>query len=69
MPDRRDCIDEILDAIGNRVKRSQLNERLGGINDRAEAYESDAPRRKKNWPYTCALKAERRFQFRSHTIT
>jgi hypothetical protein len=35
MPDRRDCIDEILEAIGNRMKRSQVNERLEDINDRA----------------------------------
>ena len=45
MPDRRDCIDEILDAIGNRMKRSQVNERLEDINDRAEAYEADGMNR------------------------
>ena len=51
------------------MKRSQVNERLEDINDRAEAYESDAARRKRNWPYTYAPEAERPFQFRSHTIT
>ena len=51
------------------MKRSQVYERLEDINDRAEAYESDAARRKRNWPYTYAPEAERPFQFRSHTIT
>jgi hypothetical protein len=45
MPDRRDCIDEILEAIGNRMKRSQVNDRLEDINDRAEAYEADGMNR------------------------
>jgi hypothetical protein len=45
MPDRRDCIDEILEAISNRMKRSQVDERLEDINDRAEAYEADGMNR------------------------
>lgn len=41
MAGRKDCIDEILEAIGNRMKRSQVEEHLDDINDRAEGYESD----------------------------
>jgi hypothetical protein len=42
---RKDCIDEILEAIGNRMKRSEVEEHLNDINDRAEGYESDGMNR------------------------
>src|SRR5207249_4991985 len=45
MAGRKDCIDEILEAIGNRMKRSEVEEHLNDINDRAEAYESDGATR------------------------
>lgn len=45
MAGRKDCIDEILEAIGNRMKRSQVEEHLDDINDRAEGYESDGATR------------------------
>ncbi|WP_439392322.1 hypothetical protein ACRQ5Q_22255 [Bradyrhizobium sp. PMVTL-01] len=41
MAGRKDCIDEILEIIGNRMKRSQVMDHLEDINDRAEGYESD----------------------------
>lgn len=41
MAGRKDCIDEILEIIGNRMKRSEVEDHLEDINDRAEAYESD----------------------------
>jgi hypothetical protein len=42
MADRRkDCIEEILDAIGRKLKRSDIEEHVEKIDERAEAYVAD----------------------------
>lgn len=45
MAGRKDCIDEILEAIGNRMKRSEVEEHLEDIDSRAEGYEADGATR------------------------
>lgn len=41
MAPRKDCIDEILEIIGNRMKREQVMDHLEDIDNRAEAYQAD----------------------------
>jgi hypothetical protein len=46
MTDRRkDCIEEILDAIGRKLKRSDIEEHVEKIDERAEAYVADGMER------------------------
>jgi hypothetical protein len=41
MAGRKDCIDEILEAIGNRMKRSEVQDHMEAIDDRAEGYQAE----------------------------
>ncbi|SDD95704.1 hypothetical protein SAMN05216337_1017152 [Bradyrhizobium brasilense] len=41
MAGRKDCIDEILEAIGKRMKRSEVEDHLEDIDSRAESYQSE----------------------------
>lgn len=41
MAERRDCIDEILEAVGNRLNRKQVEDHVDEIDARAEQYQSD----------------------------
>jgi hypothetical protein len=41
MAGRKDCIDEILEAIGKRMKRSEVEDHLEDIDARAEQYQAD----------------------------
>lgn len=45
MAGRKDCIEEILDAIGRRLKRSDVEDHMEDIDARAEAYQEDGMNR------------------------
>lgn len=45
MAGRKDCIEEILDAIGRRLKRSDVEDHMEDIDARAESYQEDGMNR------------------------